>query len=77
MIRSAVKGSLAYSEGHQLTDCLDLLRAPAEHLWVEWADGARRDEFLRANPMTAAMEPMRMCCAPGSSSVRRVVIEAA
>jgi len=50
MIRSAVKGSLAYSEGHQLTDCLDLLRAPAEHLWVEWADGARRDEFLRAKP---------------------------
>ena len=42
--------ALAYSEGHQLTDCLDLLRVPAEHLWVEWADGARRDEFLRAMP---------------------------
>ena len=42
--------ALAYSEGHQLADCIDLLRIPAEQLWVEWSDTVRRDEFLRAAP---------------------------
>jgi hypothetical protein len=42
--------ALAYSEGHQLADCIDLLRIPAEELWVEWSDTVRRDEFLRMVP---------------------------
>jgi hypothetical protein len=42
--------ALAYSEGHQLADCIDLLRIPAERLWVEWSDTVRRDEFLRTAP---------------------------
>lgn len=46
--------ALAYSKGHQLADCLDLLRIPAEQLWVEWPDTIRRDEFLRAAPSAIA-----------------------
>jgi hypothetical protein len=40
--------AIAYSEGHQLADFIDLLHIPAEQLWVEWSESARRDELLRA-----------------------------
>jgi hypothetical protein len=42
--------ALAYSEGDELSGCLDLLRIPAEQLWVEWNEAARREELMRALP---------------------------
>jgi hypothetical protein len=40
---------LAYAEGDRLSSCMDLIRVPARRLWVEWADGPRR-EALQAVP---------------------------
>jgi hypothetical protein len=40
---------LAYAEGDRLSSCMDLIRVPARSLWVEWADGPRR-EALQAVP---------------------------
>lgn len=40
---------LAFAEGDRLSACLDLIRVPAQSLWVEWADAPRR-EALRAIP---------------------------
>ena len=40
---------LAFAEGDRLSACLDLIRVPAQSLWVEWADGPRRDA-LQAIP---------------------------
>jgi hypothetical protein len=37
--------ALAYSEGDELSGCLDLLHLPAELLWVEWDEAARRDSL--------------------------------
>jgi hypothetical protein len=37
---------LAYADGDRLASCLDLIRVPAQSLWVEWADGPRQ-EVLR------------------------------
>jgi hypothetical protein len=34
---------LAYSEGDELSGCLDLVHLPAERLWVEWSEPARRE----------------------------------
>ena len=42
--------ALAYSEGHQLADCLDLLHVPSDRLWIEWNQAPLRDELLRARP---------------------------
>jgi hypothetical protein len=36
---------LAFSEGDHLTSCLDLIRVPAQTLWIEWLDAARRTEL--------------------------------
>ena len=33
---------LAYSQGDELCGCLDLVHLPAEQLWVEWSEPARR-----------------------------------
>jgi len=49
--------ALAYTENRQLIDCLDLVRLPAERLWVEWPDAARRDELLRATPRITTDRP--------------------
>jgi hypothetical protein len=46
--------ALAYSEGDELSGCLDLLRIPAELLWVEWNEAARREELMRALPDCAS-----------------------
>jgi hypothetical protein len=35
--------ALAYAEGDRLSGCLDLVRVPSEHLWVEWAESPRLD----------------------------------
>jgi hypothetical protein len=40
---------LAYAEGDRLSACLDLIHVPAQTLWIEWADGPRR-EALEAIP---------------------------
>jgi hypothetical protein len=41
---------LAYSEGDELASCLDLVRLPAEQLWLEWRDGVKRAELARLVP---------------------------
>lgn len=41
---------LAYSEGDDLSSCLDLVRFPAEQLWLEWNEPVRRAELARALP---------------------------
>lgn len=41
---------LAYSEGDELAGCLDLLHIPAEQLWIEWNETARREELRHALP---------------------------
>jgi hypothetical protein len=33
---------LAFADGARLAGCLDLLRVPAPHLWVEWSDEVHR-----------------------------------
>src|SRR5882762_791778 len=33
--------ALAYAEGDRLSGCLDLVRIPGEHVWVEWAEEPR------------------------------------
>jgi hypothetical protein len=41
---------LAYSEGDELSGCLDLLHLPAERLWIEWSEAARREALRRMLP---------------------------
>jgi hypothetical protein len=41
---------LAYSEGDELSGCLDLLHLPAERLWIEWSESARREQLRRVLP---------------------------
>lgn len=36
---------MAFSEGDRLTSCLDLIRVPAQSLWIEWVEAAVRSEF--------------------------------
>jgi hypothetical protein len=33
--------ALAYADGDRLHGCLDLVRVPAERLWIEWSDAVR------------------------------------
>jgi hypothetical protein len=47
LVRCATQ--LAYAEGDRLSACLDLIHVPAQSLWIEWADGPRR-EALKAIP---------------------------
>ena len=39
--------ALAYSKGARRLDCADLLRIPAQNVWVEWCDAAWLDELQR------------------------------
>jgi hypothetical protein len=41
LVRCATQ--LAYAEGDRLSACLDLIHVPARSLWIEWADGPRRE----------------------------------
>ena len=41
LVRCATQ--LAYAEGDRLSACLDLIHVPAQSLWIEWADGPRRE----------------------------------
>jgi hypothetical protein len=47
LVRCATQ--LAFAEGDRLSSCLDLIRVPAQSLWVEWADRPRR-ETLKTIP---------------------------
>ncbi len=40
---------LAFAEGDRMSSCLDLVRVPAQSLWIEWAEFPRR-ETLRSIP---------------------------
>jgi hypothetical protein len=42
--------ALAYSEGDELSGCLDLLHLPAEAVWIEWDELARQQELARTLP---------------------------
>jgi hypothetical protein len=42
--------ALAFSEGDQLSGCLDLLHLPAEVVWIEWDEVARQQEVARTLP---------------------------
>ncbi len=44
---------LAYADGDELSACIDLVRIPAESLWVEWSEPAR----LRALARLGATPP--------------------
>jgi hypothetical protein len=49
--------ALAYSKGASTLACADLLRVPAERVWVEWADAPWRNELALygfKNPADAA-----------------------
>src|SRR5579872_2207560 len=39
--------ALAYSKGASTLACADLLHAPAQSVWVEWADAPWRSELAR------------------------------
>ncbi len=39
---TACATQLAYADGDRLGSCLDLLHVPAQHMWVEWIEAARR-----------------------------------
>ena len=42
--------ALAYSDGDELSGCLDLLHIPAEQMWIEWDEAARHDALARVLP---------------------------
>lgn len=47
LVRHATQ--LAFAEGDRLSACMDLIRVPAQCLWVEWAERPRQ-EALKAIP---------------------------
>src|SRR5580658_10311466 len=58
LVRCATQ--LAFAEGDRLSSCMDLIRVPAQALWVEWAEAPRR-EALEAIPAleVKAQDPAR------------------
>jgi hypothetical protein len=56
--------ALAFSEGDQLVDCLDLLHVPSQRLWIEWNEAPRLEELARTAPACAN-------CSVGSMVLRR------
>jgi hypothetical protein len=54
--------ALAYSKGASKLACADLLRVPAERVWVEWAEAPWQNELARyglKNPVDAASSGRR------------------
>jgi hypothetical protein len=43
LIRCATQ--LAFADGDRLTSCMDLIRVPAQSLWLEWLEAPRRAEL--------------------------------
>lgn len=56
LLRACIE--LAYSEGVGLSACLDLVRFPAEQMWIEWDAGVQREEVARLLPPCAGAERM-------------------
>lgn len=48
LVRTCI--ALSYSDGDELAGCLDLLHLPAERIWIEWDESARRAELMRCLP---------------------------
>jgi hypothetical protein len=48
--------ALAYADGDELSGCLDLLHLPAEQVWIEWAEAARRAELTRCLPQCSGLD---------------------
>jgi hypothetical protein len=48
LVRTCI--ALAYSDGDELSGCLDLLHLPAEQVWIEWDEAARHAELTRWLP---------------------------
>ena len=44
---------LAFADGARLAGCLDLLRMPAPHLWIEWNDEVHKRVIHESCPATA------------------------
>jgi hypothetical protein len=47
---------LAFAEGDRLGSCLDLIRVPAQMLWVEWADAPRRNALAEIPSLRLARD---------------------
>ncbi len=43
---------LAFADGARLAGCLDLLRIPAAHLWVEWNDAVHKQVIYETGAVT-------------------------
>jgi hypothetical protein len=41
---------LAFADGARLADCLDLMRIPAQRLWIEWNDDAHQQVIAGIDP---------------------------
>lgn len=48
--------ALAYADGDELSGCLDLLHLPAEQVWIEWDEAARRAELARCLPQCSGLD---------------------
>jgi hypothetical protein len=70
--------SLAYSKGARTLACADLLRVPAERVWVEWSYCAWQHELeqfgLRAKNSSAAQGGRRGALIRSSSDGRRGIV---
>ena len=49
--------ALAYSEGDELSGCLDLLHLPAEQAWIEWNEAVRSEAVARNLECAPAGDP--------------------
>jgi len=49
--------ALGFSEGDEISGCLDLLHLPAEQLWVEWNENARRSALEQVLPECKSSQP--------------------
>jgi hypothetical protein len=48
---------LAFADGARLVGCLDLLRMPAPHLWIEWNDGVHKRVIHETRSTNVAFDP--------------------
>lgn len=48
---------LAFSDGHRLASCLDLIHLPDTTLWVEWNDAARQNALASARTLPGERIP--------------------
>src|SRR5580693_6928987 len=53
---SEASADLAYADGARLAGCLDLLRMPAPHLWIEWNDEVHKRVIHETRSTAAAFD---------------------